>query len=49
MKRFQLWVRISSTQTAFTFVYAENPLLAKQLAEAQYGIGNVINYTEFYN
>ena len=49
MKRFQLWVRISLTQTAFTFVYAENPLLAKQLGEAQYGIGNVINYTELYD
>ena len=49
MKRFQLWVRLSSTQTAFTFVYAENPLLAKQLGEAQYGIGYVINYTELYD
>ena len=46
MKRYQLWVSISSTQTANTIVYAENLLLAKQLGEAQYGIGNVLNYTE---
>ena len=46
MKRYQLWVRISTTLTANTIVYAENPLLAKQLGEAQYRIGNVLNYTE---
>ena len=49
MKRYQLWVRISTTLTANTIVYAENPLLAKQLGEAQYGIGNVLNYTEMYD
>ena len=49
MKCYQLWVRISTTQTANTIVYAENPLLAKQLGEAQYGIGNVLNYTEMYD
>jgi hypothetical protein len=49
MKRYQLWVRISTTQTANTIVYAENSLLAKQLGEAQYGIGNVLNYTEMYD
>ena len=46
MKRYQLWVRISTIQTANTIVYAENSLIAKQLGEAQYGIGNVLNYTE---
>ena len=46
MKQFKLWVRINSTQTAFTLIYAENGLLAKQLGEAQYGVGNVLNYTE---
>ena len=46
MKQYRLWVRISQTQTANTIVYAENALLAKQLGEAQYGIGNVLNYTE---
>lgn len=46
MRRYLLWVRISSTQTANTIVYAENSLFAKQLGEAQYGVGNVLNYTE---
>jgi hypothetical protein len=27
-------------------VFAENELAAKQLGEAQYGIGNVLSYTE---
>ena len=46
MKRYQLWVRISTTQTANTIVFAENALAAKQLGEAQYGVGKVLNYTE---
>ena len=46
MKRFLLWVRVSTTQTTNTIVSADNPLLAKQLGEAQFGIGNVLNYTE---
>ena len=46
MKQYRLWVRISQTQTANTIVYAENALLAKQLGEAQYGVGNILNYTE---
>jgi hypothetical protein len=27
-------------------IYADNAYSAKQLGEAQYGIGNVLNYTE---
>ena len=46
MSRYLLWVRISVTQTAYTIVLAENALAAKQLGEAQYGLGNVLNYTE---
>ena len=46
MKRFLLWVRVGTTQTTNTIVYADNPLLAKQLGEVQFGIGNVLNYTE---
>ena len=46
MKSYRLWVRISKTQTANTIVYAENAYMAKQLGEAQYGAGNVLNYTE---
>ena len=46
MSRYLLWVRISTTQTANTIVFAENAWEAKLLGEAQYGVGNVLNYTE---
>ena len=46
MIRYLLWVRISTTQTANTIVFAENAWEAKLLGEAQYGVGNVLNYTE---
>lgn len=46
MKRFKLWVRISQTQTANTVVFADNAYFAKQLGEAQYGVGNVLGYCE---
>jgi len=46
MNTYKLWVRISQTQTANTIVFAENAYTAKQLGEAQYGVGNVLNYTE---
>jgi hypothetical protein len=45
MYKYALWVRINSTQTANTVVYADNDLAAKQLGEAQYGQGNVLNYS----
>ena len=45
MNRYLIWVRINAYQTANTIVYAENALAAKQLAEAQYGVGSVLNYT----
>ncbi len=46
MKRFQLWVRLSATQTTHTIVFADNAIDAKLLGEAQFGKGNVLNYTE---
>ncbi|WP_156343651.1 hypothetical protein [Limnohabitans sp. 63ED37-2] len=46
MKRFQLWVRLSVTQTTHTIVFAVNAIDAKLLGEAQFGKGNVLNYTE---
>ncbi len=49
MKTYRLWVRINSIQTANTIVFAENPYTAKQLGEAQYGVGNVLDYTEISN
>jgi hypothetical protein len=45
MYKYQLWVRINQLQTANTVVYADNDLAAKQLGEAQYGAGNVLNYS----
>lgn len=46
MKQYRLWVRINQLQTADTIVFADNAYTAKQLGEAQFGIGNVLNYTE---
>jgi hypothetical protein len=46
MSRYLLWVRISTTQTVNTIVFAEDAWEAKLLGEAQYGVGNVLNYTE---
>lgn len=45
MYRYQLWVRINAYQTANTIVYASNDFDAKMLGEAQYGAGNVLNYS----
>jgi hypothetical protein len=49
MKKYLLWVRISQTQTASTVIYAGDQYQAKQLGEMQYGIGNVLNYTEVHD
>lgn len=45
MFKYQVWVRVNDYQTANTVVWAENDWEAKLLAEAQYGTGNVLNYT----
>ena len=45
MYLYELWVRINSYQTAHTRIYANNDWEAKALGEAQYGQGNVLNYT----
>ena len=45
MYKYKLWVRISDYQTAETIIYAENDYAAKMLGEAQYGTGNILNYT----
>jgi hypothetical protein len=46
MNKYLIWVRINLYQTANTVVYVDNALAAKQLAEAQYGVGMVLNYTQ---
>jgi len=45
MYKYAIWVRINQFQTANTFVFANNDYEAKMLAEAQYGQGNVLNYS----
>lgn len=45
MYKYQLWIRINDYQTVNTIVWAENDYAAKLLGEAQYGVGNVLNYT----
>jgi hypothetical protein len=39
-------VRINEYQTAYTILYADNDYEAKMLGEAQYGVGNILNYTK---
>ena len=46
MNKYLIWVRINALQTAHTFIFADNAWVAKQLAEAQYGVGMVLNYTQ---
>lgn len=45
MHKYQVWVRLNPHQTAHTLVWADNDFDAKMLAEAQYGAGNVLDYT----
>lgn len=42
---YKIWVRINDYQTAETIIKAKNDYDAKMLAEAQYGVGKVLNYT----
>jgi hypothetical protein len=46
MYKFAIWARINQTQTVNTFVWADNALDAKMIAESQFGVGNVLNYTQ---
>ncbi len=45
MYKYLIWARINSYQTVNTIVWAETDWAAKQIAEAQFGVGNVLNYT----
>ena len=42
---FELWVRITPYQTVNVRVWADNDFQAKMIGEAQYGSGQVLNYT----
>ena len=46
MKKYVLWVRLNALQTTNTYVYANTQLEAKMIGEAQFGVGNVLNYNE---
>lgn len=45
MYRYKLWVRLNDYQTSETLIWAKSDHEAKLLGEAQYGAGNVLNYT----
>jgi hypothetical protein len=43
MYRFNLWIRLSGSQTTNVIIMAAGFVEAKMLGEAQYGVGNVIS------
>ncbi len=45
MYKYQLWIRVNQYQTLNAYVWADDDYSAKMLGEAQYGQGNVLNYT----
>ena len=45
MRQYRLWVRLHNGTTINTIVTADNDLAAKQVGEAMFGYGNVLNYT----
>jgi hypothetical protein len=46
MRRWKLWVRIEPQRTTFTYIFAPDANAAKSIGEAQFGVGNVLSYTE---
>ena len=46
MYTFEVWVRLNPYQTAHIRLQANNGLECKMLAEAQYGAGNILHYTQ---
>jgi hypothetical protein len=45
MYTYEIWIRLNPYQTAHVRLQASDDIQAKLLAEAQYGQGNVLNYT----
>jgi hypothetical protein len=45
MYKYAIWARINELQTVNTIVLADNDFAAKQIAEAQFGVGNVLSYS----
>jgi hypothetical protein len=46
MQTFELWVRLSPYQTTVIRIQARTAYDAKLIGEAQFGAGNVLNYTQ---
>ena len=46
---YEIWIKISPYQTTHVRIQAKSDLDAKMIAEAQYGVGNVLNYTRIDN
>lgn len=46
MYTFEVWVRLNPYQTAHIRINANNGLECKMIAEAQYGVGNILHYTQ---
>jgi hypothetical protein len=45
MYTYEVWIRLNPYQTANVRVNANNDWECKMIAEAQYGAGNVLNYS----
>lgn len=46
MNTYEVWVRLNTYQTVHVRIQANSDYQAKQIAEAQYGYGNVLGYTQ---
>lgn len=46
MNTYEVWVRLNQYQTAHVRIQANNNHEVKMIAEAQYGQGNVLNWTQ---
>lgn len=46
---YEVWIRINDFQTTHVRIQAKSDYDAKMIAEAQYGVGNVLNYTRVNN
>lgn len=45
MHRYRLWIRLTQTQSTFVVITADYDSEVRKLAEAMYGLRNVISFT----
>jgi len=45
MIKYLVWAKIGNYQTVHSYVWANNDHDAKLIAEAQFGVGNILNWT----